>query len=344
MPSTVSAEVNATVPARPSVHAAEAVYRADLFQALAEALDAPPRWLAAPGSAWPLMASLEALAPRSPAAASAQEQLAAIAAETAAERTARYRDLFVARGRPRFWLHESLYGSGQLFGPEARAVAGYYRAAGLVIDGGELPDHASVELAFLAYLARREAEAGAEGNGWRRVAAGFVKQHAGRWLPQLGRALAASGDDVYGPIGALLADWFERPVRRRGPRRRATRVPTVTADRCTLCGFCVQRCPARALAVAEDSLVTKLTLAVDRCTGCRLCERVCDPGALQMTTCFDDDASGSPRVLVRSPRVSCRRCGAPMVSAAELAFVARQLGNPSWLTTCPACRGHMMER
>ena len=33
----------------------------------------------------------------------------------------------------------------------------------------------------------------------------FIEAHAGRWLPHLGRALAQAGDEVYAPIGELLA-------------------------------------------------------------------------------------------------------------------------------------------
>src|SRR3989304_6750995 len=86
--------------------------------------------------------------------------------------------------------------------------------------GAGLPVHASLESAFLAHLADVEQVA----NPSTSLRAGlsyeqqFIKQHAGRWLPELGRTLARSGDEVYGPIGQLLAAGFgpDRSRRREG--------------------------------------------------------------------------------------------------------------------------------
>lgn len=113
------------------------------------------------------------------------------------------------------------------------------------------------------------------------------------------------------------------------------------AEGCTLCGFCVQVCPARALRVDEDAHETRLTLDPASCTGCGRCVRACDPRALMLAAA---DATAyaicyTPRILRRSPRASCPACGAPTVSQAELAYVATQLGDrPAWLDYCLACR------
>jgi DMSO reductase family type II enzyme chaperone len=50
----------------------------------------------------------------------------------------------------------------------------------------ELPDHLSVELEFLHYLAFRESDAierSADPSPYQRAQADFIERHAGRWLP-----------------------------------------------------------------------------------------------------------------------------------------------------------------
>lgn len=87
---------------------------------------------------------------------------------------------------------------GLLGGPATSAVAAAYAAAGWAPpDGGEGPDHAAVELAFLAWLAGREADAlrARDGAGRARLALQrerFAEEHALRWLPALAAALEAA--------------------------------------------------------------------------------------------------------------------------------------------------------
>jgi TorA maturation chaperone TorD len=148
--------------------------RADLYHALAEALAEPPDWLALPGDEWPLFESAARLAPSSEAARRAVASLARVRAESSAARHQRYAALFAGAGRPRFWLYESAHLSGRLLGPQTFAVERLYHAAGLESASAELPDHASTELAFLAYLAEQGAD---------NIERGFITKHAGRWLP-----------------------------------------------------------------------------------------------------------------------------------------------------------------
>ncbi len=312
--------------------------RAALYQALAESLAEPPEWLAAPGREWPLYAVALECAPFSAAARRAATALAEIPAESLAARRARYAALFAGPGEPRFWSYESAARSGRLLGPESFAVDRLYRAAGLEVAGAELPDHAACELAFLAHLA---------GHGADELERRFVKLHAGRWLPQLGHGLAATADSVYAPIGRLLAGWLDETVRARTSARpqprAAIRWPIVTqvAD-CTLCGFCVQSCPTRALAVAETDDQTQLVLMPGRCTGCGRCLGACPERALRLAGRPSGELA-APQVLRHSPRIACRACGAPMVSQAELDFVARQIGRPDWLAYCADCRTARLE-
>ncbi|MBI5051657.1 MAG: molecular chaperone TorD family protein, partial [Chloroflexi bacterium] len=273
---------------------------------------------------------------------------------------ARYNSLFVGTGRPRFWLYESAY-LNRLFGPETFAVAKIYRAAGLETVGAELPDHISNELAFLEHLARSAETRFLGESGFLPFGIGqdeilseekkFIEDHAGRWLPNLGRALAGSGDEVYAPIGQLLAHWMEEIARQCGIQKaECGRTPIVhhssfhipklpniaQSDRCTLCGFCVQVCPTRALLIRETQNETALVLKEAACIRCGKCERICESQALTMSPAFNSSSGVIP--LRQSSRVECRGCGEPMVSQAEFDFVTAQIGHPTWLDYCLECR------
>jgi NAD-dependent dihydropyrimidine dehydrogenase PreA subunit len=223
-----------------------------------------------------------------------------------------------------------------MFGPQATEVERYYQAAGLEVAGAELPDHVSMELAFLAHTA----DYGAPD-----VERDFISKHAGRWLPSLGRALARSGDEVYAPIGQLLAEWVEECAELRPPHgashtARLPRLPVMLqAEACTLCGFCAQVCPTRALAIHETARETSLVLSPVKCVGCNKCERVCEMHTLKMQPSAGEYAtSRGSSVLRQSPLARCRGCDEPMVSRAELDFVIRQIGHPAWLDYCSDCR------
>lgn len=305
-----------------------ATLRAELYHSLAEALAEPPDWLGLAGREWPLFEIAVRLAPQSEAARRAVEPLDRVRTEPLAARQARYAALFAGPGRPRFWLYESASLTGRILGSQTFAVEQLYRAAGLETAGAELPDHAALELAFLAHLA-----AAGRGGDERR----FVKRHAGRWLPELGRALARSGDEVYAPIGQLLADWLDERVEQRVTGvvgqvthhvLRITKLPLIPhSGLCSLCGFCAQVCPTRALALHETRTETALALNTALCVGCGKCERFCETGALRMHQTADgSERLQGWRVIRRSPRAVCPGCGQPTISRAELDFVAVRIG------------------
>ncbi len=312
--------------------------RADLYHLLAEALAEPPEWLARAGREWPLYDLVVSLAPESDAAQGAVEALAEVRAEALAARRQRYTALFVGPGRPRVWLYESAFLNGRILGPETFAVERAYRAAGVEPIGAELPDHASLELAFLAQLA-----------GMGQVAhlsyeQQFVMQHAGRWLPELGRTLVRSGDEVYGPIGMLLVEALTSGA---SPRKKGTdRRPIIqSAADCTLCGFCVQVCPTHALNIRETRTETTLRLNAAVCIGCGKCERMCETQVMKMNHPVEDsEPSAGWQALRQSPRVMCPSCGQPTVSRAEFDYVAAQIGQPAWLAYCPDCRFAFLEK
>ncbi len=178
----------------------------DIYHFLAEALSEPPDWLAWPGSGWPLALAFSEVSSASPAARERLEpailSMEAVKAGSPAERRERYADLMTASASAGIWWNEAGATRGQMLGEVTWEVERWYRAAGLEIPGTELPDHASLELAFLAYLANTEQ---AE---MRRAGQAFLRQHAGRWLPHLGRQLAMTGDPVYAPVGQALYSWL----------------------------------------------------------------------------------------------------------------------------------------
>ncbi|MCB9433765.1 MAG: molecular chaperone TorD family protein [Ardenticatenaceae bacterium] len=315
--------------------------RAELYHALAEVLVPPMLWMTQPGMMWPLYEAARALRPFSHSARQAAETLASIGTETEQERLARYEAAFMGNGRPRLWLYESMMVNGRLLGPETQKLALLYQTAGLQMVSSELPDHASMELTFLGYVAEMQVNDPENRWRWQKLERSFIKKHAGRWLPEVGRALARSGDDVYAPIGSLLANWLEEALQPPRQPKTAVFLPTIpTPADCTLCGFCVQICPTKALAVYETEQETALLLATAACIGCRKCEHICDTQAIKMAA--TTEISPPAAALRRSPRAVCAGCKRPLVSQAELDYVARQLGHPAWLNYCLDCRPQIM--
>lgn len=319
--------------------------RADLYHALAEALAEPPEWLVFPGKAWPLFESATQLGQCSQAAQQAVLALGEIGAESLSRRKARYENLFIGSGRPKFDLYESMYSSGRLFGPETLAVERVYKSAGIETVSPELPDHASVELAFLAHIAEQQFLQPEQASLWVKLERRFIRQHAGRWLPNLGHRLARSGDDVYAPIGKLLAGWLEETMRPTVRSALRARLPVIDQpDNCTLCGFCIQVCPTSALAMRETADQTALWLSPASCVGCAKCATVCQNMAIEMQSYQAENLSVENWQLLRhARRARCDLCNSPTVSQAELDFVRRQIGDHPWLSTCHSCRAQEME-
>lgn len=314
---------------------------ADLYQLLAEALAEPAEWLSLLGKQMPLYKTASALAETSPAARKNLDALASIPAESLDARKLRYAAIFnPANG---LWLYESAALYGRIIGEETFTLSRLYHAAGLEAIGAELPDHISVELAFLAFLISNEETAQDEKL--------FLQEHAGRWMPALGHALANSCDPVYAPIGSLLVDWIsERALKHQLPSTGldeslpGSSLPAIPqADDCTLCGFCSQICPTRVLTMREDQAETALILRHDfTCTSCNKCAEVCDTKAIEMVSVGEIRTEN--KVLRRAERPLCKECDTPLISAAELEYIARQLGNPEWLAYCLDCRPLLMER
>lgn len=314
--------------------------RSLIYRALSELLAGSPPWVVDSARAWSLYADASRVAHESPAARRAILALSEIPAESIEQRQARYESIFNNRTL-NYWLYESAAKTGRIIGPDTFAVAKLYHAAGLVSSfGAEPPDHASLELAFLAHLSEQAESNPEQAAEWRALEIQFIKEH-GDWLIQLGRNLSKSGDMLYAPIGQLLADWLSESHTKQAVIAEIaasnTSIPNIPrAEDCTLCGFCVQVCPVHALAIRENETDTLLTLNVQTCIGCAKCEKICDTKAITLIPITNYELQITP--LRQSPRAICPSCNKPTVSRAELEYISAQIGNPAWLDYCLECR------
>ena len=237
-------------------------------------------------------------------------------------------------GRP-LALYESLHREGRLAGDAAFEVAAVYGTFGITPAAGDLPDHASIELAFLGELTTVEATALAEGDlglvaRVRTAQRSFLRSHATTWLPAVGDQLSITGAPLYAPTGALLRDYLTEEVapHRSHVRAVAMKPAMLDPEACTLCGLCTGVCPPGALWIAEDDHATRLTLDPSRCTGCGRCLQTCPEQVLSKAQNAALDGASRvtmSRVLAASNRVVCPQCGQPTVSEAELQAVFRRL-------------------
>lgn len=299
--------------------------RADLYALLAETLAEPPDWMSLPGCEWPLFETVAGLASEFEAAHRHLELLACILPEEPHLRQERYTAIF-SSGKPRFWLYESAALTGKILGPQTFEMARLYRAARLETVGAELPDHISLELAFLSHLA---------GSSQERQ---FLENHAA-WMIDLGRTLSRFVDEVYAPIGALLVAWLESALVTPQPEKEkeGMRVPSLPCpDDCTLCGFCAQVCPTHALKVMEYAKNTLLVFEAAECIHCGKCQKICEFHALKMSLPTTMDAR--LRALRQSPQVQCQTCGQPVASQAEMDYIVSQIGEAVWQHLCLDCR------
>ena len=106
--------------------------------------------------------------------------------------------------------YESVYAEGRVMGEVAHEVADLYTQWGLQ-ETGEMPDHAAVELAFAAQLARLRLlpEIGEDRPLVRQALETFERDHLRAWLPTLAANLQAAAElPFYRTVGAALATVF----------------------------------------------------------------------------------------------------------------------------------------
>ncbi|MBW8011894.1 MAG: hypothetical protein FVQ83_11755 [Chloroflexi bacterium] len=316
----------------------------NLYTGLAQAFATPditglPAWLAVSGKEWPIYEPAVQLAEERSSKLWNQtvDALEKTPATSLSKHEHTYETLFFGKSSSPIWLYECMYTNGRMPGPATFAVEALYKKAGLEINYSELADHAALELTFLAFLTEQEASNTQNSNTWAAAKRLFIKNHAVRWLPNLGRQLSRTEYPAWAALGFLLAAIFE--VKRPKPKtaRVQSNYPIISqASECNLCGFCIQVCPTQALGIEEDDSTTALWLEPELCIHCNKCERICEQGALSMQ---DSENNQDPVALIESPRAKCSCCGKPTVSELELNWVAMRLGErPGWLEKCRECR------
>lgn len=316
---------------------------AEIYRSLAEVYYlAPgehlPEWFSYPGKEWPLLKSVSSLAGQqlSPKFEKAINAIKIVPGGSISSRENEYRSLFIGDKRPPIWLYGSYYLNGSVPGPTTFTLRDLYSQFGLVVDGGELADHASIELAFLAFLVEQESGDKVHAAKWRSIQRTFLKTHFLQWFPKVMKGVRNSSFPTWEAIGAICeAVLFSD----EGIRKTATagrNVPFLkNVSECTLCGFCFRVCRTRALSIEENEITTALLLTPERCNGCQKCIKVCPEGVLLIRR----DMGGVEQALLKeSPRSICPACKTPTISEAELAHVSSKLGNPEWLLYCLECR------
>ncbi len=312
---------------------------AEVYLGLAEALAWPPAdWFAASGREWPLYDAVVSLASQKRAAGwqKAVMKMLEVRPTGIKTRHKEYRNIFQPRNVAGISLYECQYVNGRFPGPATFAVKNLYERMGLTVEGAEMPDHASVELAFLSYLCQQEALGGTDNADWRRSRRLFIGNHAGKWLPEVGQSLLKSGIVAWETLGQVLIASLVLSKKPQRTRETSHLVPVISdVSQCYLCGFCVQACPTQALMIREDEHQTELWMMPEKCIGCHQCERECNTRALTLTAIQHRE----PEVLMSSERANCPLCGTPTVSRVELETVAAKLGEyPPWLDICLSCR------
>jgi len=137
--------------------------------------------------------------------------------DIAEELAIEYTRLFLGPGK-HISPHESVQlkrGSGILWGPETSDVLQAYRDAGFDIGENEtdIPDHLSVELDFLALLAKEEAQTWADCDldqtvHLLRLQHSFISQHIGKWAAHFCTKVNEEAEFTFYPAFANLMRGF----------------------------------------------------------------------------------------------------------------------------------------
>ncbi len=269
-----------------------------------------------------------------------------------------YNRLFVGPLPPLAHPYESVYRTpdARLMGDVTRQVIEAYAGAGLALPDGsrDMPDHVTVELEFMAYLAAGEAAARVEGDlalaatHLQRQAV-FLRDHLTPWIPYFcHRVIEANRDGYYGQAATVLAGFVVRDLQVVAAEWRAVSgrpSPSAASDQpsaagqwnvvfhpeqsamspCTLCGICAEVCRPAALRLNNDG--QELTLLFDPalCVGCPHCVKYCPERILLV-----EPAAGAPpaaearavRQLAASAIARCVRCDGPLGEPLPISEIA----------------------
>jgi len=105
------------------------------------------------------------------------------------------------------------------------------------------------------------------------------------------------------------------------------------AESCTLCNACVDKCPHKALAIEEGSLL----FDTGECTGCGYCEQICPEHSITLLE-NEGTLSIAQKSVYRDEMVKCSKCNTPFASAKMVRKVSGLLQSDAMMTICPSCR------
>lgn len=270
--------------------------------------------------------------------------------------------LFLGPGRPVVHPYESVHREGRMMGNPALDVRRFMADEGVTPAGQILPDHVSIELAFMAYLTSCEAsfwETGDEerANHYLDRQERFLREHLMQWLPQFcHRILTGRPHAHYSALARHLqsvvaADLLQ--IQDRLPR--ASDDPSIEVEMrdwwrvwvgsgCTLCRVCVQVCGPGALRLVPQETATSLSYEATLCNGCAACQRWCPEEAIHVDR-VDECPAGSE--LVRSAKLTCPGCGrlyAPATMVDNVRGLLGEMGEAMLqrLIMCPDCKSKDM--
>lgn len=288
-----------------------------------------------------------------------------------------YTRLFLGPGRPVAHPYESVYIDGHLVGESTQQVVTCYTEAGLQVcyTDPELPDHISLELAFMAHLVMQEETDSEDALTWRERQHRFLDQHLSRWLPSFCERIERSdAHPFYCQAARAACNLVEEDLARLSsklneatrflaeddilplqpeksglpsgdqPRRHPNIRIHVDPSMCTVCTLCVDNCRQGALAIHLTPTTLGLKFDPAHCNGCRVCLRLCPEDAI---TLHRDQSLLAPlstneNILIATRRVTCPECKRPHIASTWLERLAERLGDDistrRSLELCPLCK------
>jgi TorA maturation chaperone TorD/Pyruvate/2-oxoacid:ferredoxin oxidoreductase delta subunit len=270
--------------------------------------------------------------------------------------------LFLGPGRPVAHPYESVYREGRTMGDTTLDVQRCLASEGLTPGTRILPDHVSIELAFMAHLAAREARAWEDGDddgarGYLARQKSFLHDHLIAWLPQFcHRILAGRPLDPFANLARDTETFVVGDAERvrawlgngteasEGVVARPERWVVTVDQGCTLCGICIQVCRPGALRQGRDTERGTVVLRVDAalCDGCAACQRWCPEECIAVKRLPDGEHPAEVE-LARSAMLACPSCGQLHAPAAMVAKVQAQVDQGSdallqRLALCHECK------
>lgn len=259
--------------------------------------------------------------------------------------------LFQGTGRPEVQPYESVHIEGRLMGAVIDRLQMRYADAGVRVQRAteQFPDHISVELAFMAYLAIQEEEQGSRSVIWRARQRRFLNEHLNRWAGNFcGSIQEKRIHPFFTQASQAIKQLLDEEVLRLAHPKQIKSHPNIRLDlditSCTLCTLCVDNCRQGALSVSSSQDSLSLAFNHADCNGCRACLRLCPENAISLQRM--PPTSTHPKeekvTLISAARAICPRCRQPHIALPWLERLAAHIqGDPGMhasLLLCPVCK------